>query len=758
MAKKKALITGITGQDGSYLAEFLLEKNYTVYGLERRSSQRNRGNIQHLISPDKDFHLIVGDMLDQSSLVNILSEIKPDEVYNLAAQSFVGESWNQPIYTGEVTGLGTLRLLEAIRLVDSRIKFYQASSSEMFGKVNENTQSESTRFCPRSPYGAAKLYAHWITVNYRESYDMFTVSGILFNHESPRRGVEFVTRKITQGVALVKAGFIREVFLGNLDSRRDWGYAGDYVEAMWLMMQQERPKDYIVATGETHSVEEFAEAAFERAGLNWTDYVKIDPKMFRPAEIHLLCGDSSQIRNELGWKPKVEFRELVNMMVDEDLKRLGVREEKNETLSQGSHAYLEIKKCRSCKNENLSPILSLGNLFVSDFIEESELFSEERPYPLELVLCNNRTGGCGLLQLHHTVSPSKMYRNYWYRSGVNKTMIDELNNIASMAEKIVRPGYQDIVVDIGCNDGTLLRAYTSSGIQRIGYEPARNLMEYARKGTDRIFNDFFDGKLYKDVFGEKKAKIVTAIAMFYDLDEPNVFVGEVKEILDKEGVWIVQMTDLPSMLVLNAFDNICHEHLEYYSLSALEHLLTRHDLEIFDLETNDINGGSLRVYIRHKGSNIGNERVGRDIRIAERVAFEEQLGLNDMSAYFNFAERVRRTTKSMCDFIKKEKAKGKKIFAYGASTKGNTLLQYLGLNHTTILAAAERNPIKWGKKTIGTNIPIISEEEARLAKPDYFLVLPWHFMREFLDREVDYLKGGGKFIVPLPEFKIIGKD
>lgn len=315
--KKKALITGVTGQDGSYLAEFLLKKGYQVFGLERRSSQKNRQNIEHIL--DK-IELISGDLLDESSLVHALEESQPDEVYNLASQSFVAESWKQPVYTGEVTGLGGVRVLEAIRQVNPKIKFYQASSSEMFGAVPQTPQNEKTPFYPRSPYGVAKLYAHWITVNYRESYGIFTVSGILFNHESPRRSPEFVTRKITNTAVKIKLGLAKELRLGDLNAKRDWGYAGDYVEAMWLMLQRKTPKDYVIGTGQTHSVREFAEEAFNYLGLDWKKYVKIDKKFIRPAEVYHLCADASLARKELGWKPKVDFKGLMKMMVEADLK------------------------------------------------------------------------------------------------------------------------------------------------------------------------------------------------------------------------------------------------------------------------------------------------------------------------------------------------------------------------------------------------------------------------------------------------------
>ena len=320
--QKHALITGITGQDGSYLAELLLSKGYKVYGVVRRSSTENFERIAHL---NDRITLLQADLLDQSSLVEAIRVAKPTEVYNLAAQSFVPTSWGQPVLTGEFTALGVTRILEAVRAVDSGIRFYQASSSEMFGKVLQVPQDEDTPFYPRSPYGVAKVYGHYITVNYRESYDMYAVSGILFNHESPRRGVEFVTRKVTDGVARIKLGLATELRLGNLEAQRDWGFAGDYVEAMWLMLQQSTADDYVVATGETHSVRELAEIAFRRAGLDWEKYVVIDPAFYRPAEVDLLIGAPKKAHEKLGWRPKTTFQQLVEMMVDADLERLAHR-------------------------------------------------------------------------------------------------------------------------------------------------------------------------------------------------------------------------------------------------------------------------------------------------------------------------------------------------------------------------------------------------------------------------------------------------
>jgi GDPmannose 4,6-dehydratase len=314
-----ALITGITGQDGSYLAELLLAKGYRVIGVARRSSTVTYERIEHLLD---DITVVQGDLHDQGSLLALLEEYEPTEVYNLAAQSFVPTSWNQPALTGEITALGVTRMLEAIRFVNPKIRFYQASSSEMFGKVVEVPQCETTAFYPRSPYGVAKVYGHWITVNYRESFNMFASSGILFNHESPRRGLEFVTRKISDGVARIKLGQARELRLGNLEAQRDWGFAGDYVEAMWRMLQHDRPDSFVVGMGETHSVREFCEIAFDHVGLDYNDYVIQDERFYRPAEVDLLISNPSKARSVLGWEPAVGFKELVTMMVDSDLKRL----------------------------------------------------------------------------------------------------------------------------------------------------------------------------------------------------------------------------------------------------------------------------------------------------------------------------------------------------------------------------------------------------------------------------------------------------
>ena len=414
----------------------------------------------------------------------------------------------------------------------------------------------------------------------------------------------------------------------------------------------------------------------------------------------------------------------------------------------------EINKCRVCGNEKLSEILSLGKQYVSDFIDTE---NNQPEIPLELVLCDANSCGCGLLQLKHTTPSQFMYRNYWYRSGMNKTMTLALKDITKKAEQIISLKENDLVLDIGCNDGTLLRSYETKGLKLIGFDPAKNLLEYSTKGTTKIINNFFNAEEFKKWFGEKKAKIITSIAMFYDLDDPNEFVSDVKKVLDEKGLWIIQMSYLPLMLEQNAFDNICHEHLEYYSLTSLENLLKRHEMEMIGVELNDVNGGSYRVYIKNKKSKMKAPEK-EEKKLTELIEKEKKMQLDKIKPYQEFADRVNKIKKELVEFIEKENGKGKKVFVYGASTKGNTLLQFFNLDSKLIKGAAERNPDKFGKKTIGTMIPIISEEQARKEKPDYFLVLPWHFLKEFKEREKEYFEQGGKFIVPLPEFKIIGKD
>lgn len=420
--------------------------------------------------------------------------------------------------------------------------------------------------------------------------------------------------------------------------------------------------------------------------------------------------------------------------------------------------YRIIGACRVCGQQNLISILSLGDLYVSDFLNPNEEGGVKAP--LELVLCNAKDGGCGLLQLRHTVSGDALYRHYWYRSGINKTMTDELNGIAGKVAAISNLKAGDSVIDIGANDGTLLRGYKIDGLKTVGFEPAKNLEEYNAVGTTKTIVDFFGYPAWAKEFGDVKAKAITAIAMFYDLDDPNTFVSDIVKCLDDEGMLVIQMMYLPSFIERNAFDGICHEHLEYYSLFSLENLLKKHGLEVFDVEMREeINEGSLRIYIKkfEKGDSL-NILPGAEERVSALRAKESSLGLDDKKIYEELVGRVLEAKEKSVSFIKQEVAAGKKVHGYAASTKGNTTLQFYGLTPELIEAIADRNEQKWGKVTVGSRIPIISEDESRAKKADYYFILAWHFLPEFMERERDFFERGGKFIVPMPKFKVIGKE
>ena len=410
--------------------------------------------------------------------------------------------------------------------------------------------------------------------------------------------------------------------------------------------------------------------------------------------------------------------------------------------------------CRVC-GDALTPILSLGNHFVSDFLSPGA--PDGMRAPLELVLCRQ----CHLVQLKHTVPADTLYRNYWYRSGTNQTMRDALADIANKAEQLIKLQPGDAVLDIGCNDGTLLASYRTERLYKIGFDPAENLAPLSRKVASKVVGSFFEAEAFRrDAdLAAHRPRVVTSIAMFYDLEDPNKFVADVKTVMNPDGLWVVQMSYLPLMLRTNELGNICHEHLEYYSLKAFEYLMHRHDFEVVDAELNDINGGSLRAYIRLKSadpSGFGDPtyRQLASERVSALRADEARLALDQPAPYEEFAFRVERIKRDVVGFVVDRLKAGKTVYVYGASTKGNTLLQYFGLDHTMIKAAAERNPEKWGKVTVGTHIPIVSEADARAAKPDYFLVLPWHFVDEFQTREKDYLMAGGRFILPAPYFSL----
>lgn len=409
---------------------------------------------------------------------------------------------------------------------------------------------------------------------------------------------------------------------------------------------------------------------------------------------------------------------------------------------------LTITECRSCGSTNLTNILSLGLQYPSNFIELNSISDKREQIPLELIFCEKKD--CGLLQLKHTASRESLYKKYWFRSGLNEKMVEALKDITKSVEKLISLSEIDIVLDIGCNDGTLLRSYQSK-VRLVGFEPASNLVDEAKEGTDLIINNFFSFYEFVQHFPNERIKVITSIAMFYDLEDPNSFVSDIVNCLDQDGIWVIQMAYLIPMLELNAFDNIVHEHLEYWSLKSLKRLLEEHDLEIFDVELNDVYGGSFRIFVKTKK----NDKLNIQNSVDEFLKKEDEFGLEKKETYLNFANRVNSLKNKLNDFIKKEISNGKLIYAYGASTKGNTLLQFYNLNNKLISKAADRDSKKFGKMTVGSNIPVISEEQARDEKPDYFLVLPWHLVDFFKERENEFLNNGGKFIVPLPDFKII---
>lgn len=405
-------------------------------------------------------------------------------------------------------------------------------------------------------------------------------------------------------------------------------------------------------------------------------------------------------------------------------------------------ALAMISSCRVCSGSTLEKVLSLGNQYVSDFVSSD---GDSPRAPLELMRCL----GCGLVQLRHTFSRGSLYRHYWYKSGISPTMRKALADLVSRGCEIAKPTSGDLVVDIGCNDGTLLRSYPTVGLVRVGFEPAENLVAEAKNGNTWIFNDFFSARLFARKFAGVKAKIVTSVAMFYDLEDPNGFVADVTRILAENGVWVVQQNYLATMLERNGFDNIGHEHLEYYSLGTMQELLKRHGLQVFEAETNDVNGGSFRTFI----SRVGDFPIGDSV--GQMESYESHTGLGKRKTYQDFAMRISRIGSQVHDFISDEVKDGKTVYVYGASNRGNTILQYCKLDYRLIMKAADANPEKWGRKTAGTRIPIVSKEEARRDRPDYFLILPHHFLEEIKKDEKDFLKAGGKFIVPLPDFKII---
>lgn len=417
-------------------------------------------------------------------------------------------------------------------------------------------------------------------------------------------------------------------------------------------------------------------------------------------------------------------------------------------------SFQAIKFCRVCGSNNLLPIISLGKQYVTNFVDNEN----QKVYksPLDLVLCDPKQGGCGLLQLKHTFSHDILYKTYWFRSGMSTTLVNALADITKSGDKLIKLKNGDVVVDIGSNDGTLLSQYRKKGIIRIGFEPS-NLWNIAKGDDLTIVHDYFNYQKFKNKVGNKKARLITSIAMFYDLDEPNIFVNDIKKILDNKGVWIIQMNYLYLMIKNNTFDNISHEHLEYYSLLSLEKLLERHEFEVFDVELNDVNGGSFRIYIKHKGARI-KIPLGARSRVEKLKSFEKKMGLDTKRPYLKFAKEINKIKTNLHTFLQNEVNKGKNIFIYGASTRGLVILQFANIDKKLIRAAVDKNPDKWGKYIVGTGIPIISLDEYRIKKPDYLFVLPYHLIEELKVQEIQYLKSGGKMIIPIPKFKVVTKN
>lgn len=739
---KTALVTGVAGQDGSYMAELLLSKGYHVIG----TTKEGEGVADNFTSAlKKNVELIEWDMLNQMVIADIFSCYKPAEVYNYAAlHSPAAVAFDDSIDIGEVNGLAVARILKAINEVDNKIRFCQASSSEMFGDAVESPQSANTPFKPRNPYGAAKLYAHSMIRVYRQRYGLFACSAILFNHESPRRGLNFVTRKVTQEAARIKLGLADELCLGNLDARRDWGFAGDYVRAMWLMLQQQRADDYIVATGETHSVRELCEIAFKHLDLDYRDYVKEDASAYRPAEQVELMGDPKSTKKQLGWMPEIKFEEMVKMMVDADMDRL---KDKNSACPKKQSNAKRVTKCRICGNTHLVQVLDLGEQMLTGICPRKK-GEKITTGPLRLVKCMGGDEACGLLQLEHSYDLEEMYgANYGYRSGLNASMVAHLHDSIKKITKQVKLRKGDLIIDIGSNDSTTLQAYPSMGLTLVGIDPTASKFCNYYPSHIQLIADFFSSAIVNKSFPGKKAKIVTSFSMFYDLEDPIEFMRQVYDVLADDGVWVFEQSYMPAMLKMNSYDTVCHEHLEFYALHQIKWMTDRVGFKIVDIELNDANGGSFSVTVAKAHENYVLPQS------VQNILHDELLKkLNTLEPYKAFAKNTARSKADLLSFIKDAQARHKTVAALGASTKGNVLLQYCGITEKDISAVGEVNIEKFGCFTPGTWIPIISEDELLARKPDYLIVLPWHFRKFFLENK-KFSKS--TLVFPLPELEVM---
>jgi len=778
MNKKRALITGITGQDGSYLAEFLLKKGYEVHGIVRRSSTFNRERIDHLTNPDSFFSpekgnitepiLHYADLTDSSSIEKIISLIIPNEVYNLAAQSHVGISFEVPENTTNIVAEGTLRLLEAIRKICPNSKFYQASSSEMFGKVEETPQNEKTRFHPRSPYACAKVYAHCITINFREAYNMFTCSGILFNHESERRGHSFVTRKITRSLARIKMGLQKTLQLGNLDAERDWGYAPDFVEAMWLMLQQEKPDDYVIGTGEKHSVREFLEETAKVLGLkiksnnkkgveekyldeNGNVIVKINPVYLRPSEVDTLQADCSKAKNKLKWEPKTTFKEITRKMALHDLK-LAQKEASLNNLDKGDIVDLNkngfyghfLENCRMCNSKDLYEFLDLGFFPPADgILSLEEINQPEVLFPLRICQCQK----CGLTQLTYAVNPKILYgEKYRYESSITETGKKHFFEMAESITKKFNLKKNSFIIDIGSNVGVLLEGFKNNGMNVLGIDPAQKIAKIANKRGIETWQEFMNPKVAKEIVSKKgKVKVITGTNIFAHIDNKNDLIESIKIMLDEKGVFIIEVPYFLDLLEKLEYDTIYLDHLEYESIKPLVKFFDKHGLDLFDVEKYEIHGKSIRVFVCKKGEMPISENVNKFLKL------EEEKGIYKKEILDEFARKVAGHREKTINLLRDLKRNGYKIAGISAPAKGNTLLNYCKIGTNIIEFLAEKSEIKKGCYSPGMHLPILDEEELINQKIDFGVIFAWNFADEIIKNNQKFAENGGKFIILIPE-------
>ena len=760
---KKIIVTGITGQDGSNMVRFLLENtDHIIYGTVRRVSVENHDNIKDIHS--ERFKIMILDLMDSESIRGIIKTVNPDYLINFAAQSFVGVSWKTPIQTFTTNSLSVMYMLEAIREYCPQCRFYSAGSSEEFGEIKYTPQDIQHSLKPKNPYAASKCAARHIVNVYRESYNLFAIHCILFNHEGIRRGKEFVTRKITSNIARIKKELengepINPFELGNIYAKRDWSDSEDFVEAVWLMLNQDEPREYILSSNETHSVKEFIEVACETLDLNyeWNENmnnpletrllinnmtaITISEKFYRPNDVDLVYGDSSLTRDMLKWQPKTSFPELVKKMVHHDFNL-------NNHVAKNSNNKI-IKNCRLCSSNRIIESINLGKMAYSGIFPK-----KNQHIPLVAIsLC--KCSDCGLVQLYNDFDIDFMYgETYGYRSGLNKSMVKHLSNLVKNIEEFIVLKNNDNILDIGSNDGTTLNLYNRKNIKLnfYGIDPSSNKFKEYHNDDIKSINDYFSYDCITAKFGELKFKVITSISCFYDLPDVSKFGEDIKKCLDVNGIWVSEQSYLLYMLKSNSYDTICHEHLEYYTVKQFKYLCDKFNLKIIDISENYCNGGSFKLYITHLDNDIYNEYDKLDIYLQN----EELLGHNTTIPLDKLNTFMISHKSQIRDLFDKIKSEGKIVHGYGASTKGNILLQYCDITNEDITCFAEINSDKFDKYTPGTNIPIISEEKSIHMKPDYYFVCPWHFKDNILERESDKIKSGIKFIFPLPKLEIIG--